>query len=97
MKKLLAGLLLVGVAFLGGAQAQEAKSGVKVVKDLVYGKGGDAELKLNLAMPESGTVPFPGVVCIHGGGWRGGNARTWTSSPSFWPSAASSPLPSLTA
>jgi acetyl esterase/lipase len=43
-----------------------------VEKGLVYGKGGDVDLKLDLAMPKAGDGPFPAVVCIHGGGWRSG-------------------------
>ncbi len=41
-------------------------------KDVVFGKGGDAELKLDLAQPK-GEGPFPLVVCIHGGAWQFGN------------------------
>lgn len=40
-------------------------------KDVVYGKGGDVELKLDLATPQ-GDGPFPAVVCIHGGAWLKG-------------------------
>ncbi len=43
--------------------------------DLVFGKGGDADLKLDLAMPADGDGPFPAVVCIHGGGWVGGDRK----------------------
>ena len=42
-------------------------------KDLVYGKGGETELKLDLARPKDGDGPFPALVLIHGGGWAGGN------------------------
>jgi acetyl esterase/lipase len=52
--------------------AQEAKPAVRVEKALIYGKGGDVDLKLDLAIPKTGEGPFPAVVCIHGGGWRGG-------------------------
>lgn len=41
--------------------------------DLVYTKAGDTELKLDMARPAEGDGPFPGVLVIHGGGWRGGN------------------------
>jgi len=40
--------------------------------DLTYGKGGDRELKLDLARPD-GEGPFPAIVFVHGGGWRGGH------------------------
>ncbi len=58
------------------AQAADAKRpGVRVERDLVYGKGGDTDLKLDLAMPSEGEGPFPALVCIHGGGWIGGSRQ----------------------
>jgi len=41
--------------------------------DLIFTKAGEAELKLDLARPAEGDGPFPGVLVIHGGGWRGGD------------------------
>ena len=41
--------------------------------DIVYTKAGGSELKLDLARPAEGDGPFPVVLVIHGGGWRGGN------------------------
>jgi acetyl esterase/lipase len=32
-------------------------------------------LRLDLARPRQGDGPFPVVVCIHGGGWSGGNRQ----------------------
>jgi acetyl esterase/lipase len=46
---------------------------VAVERDLVYGKGGDTDLKLDLAHPTDGPGPYPAVVCIHGGAWRLGD------------------------
>ncbi|HUT10990.1 MAG TPA: alpha/beta hydrolase [Thermoguttaceae bacterium] len=46
-------------------------AGVMEEENITYGKGGDRELKLDLARPE-GDGPFPALVFIHGGGWRGG-------------------------
>ncbi|HUU29403.1 MAG TPA: alpha/beta hydrolase [archaeon] len=43
------------------------------VYELVYGKGGKRDLKLTLYHPIEGDGPFPGVVFIHGGGWRAGH------------------------
>ena len=48
---------------------------VREEPDLLFGKGGDADLKLDLAMPADGDGPFPAVVCIHGGGWVGGDRK----------------------
>lgn len=45
-------------------------------RGLVYGKGGTTELKLDLAVPREGEGPFPTIVCIHGGGWRGGKRES---------------------
>ena len=56
-------------------RAQEAKPAVPAECDLVYGKGGDVDLKLDLAIPREGNGPFPALVCIHGGGWRGGDRK----------------------
>lgn len=58
--------------------AQEKKFQVQMEKDLIYGKGGQTELKLDLAMPKDGAGPFPAVVCVHGGGWRGGSRTDLT-------------------
>lgn len=42
-------------------------------EDIEYGSGGEEKLHLDLAYPTKGEGPFPAVVCIHGGGWRGGD------------------------
>jgi acetyl esterase/lipase len=52
--------------------ALAAPSEPVIQKDIVFGKGGDVELKLDLATPE-GDGPFPAVVCIHGGAWQVGH------------------------
>lgn len=62
--------VVVAAALAAGALAQD-RPGVRVEKDLVYGKAGTEELRLDLAIPE-GNGPFPAVICIHGGGWRAG-------------------------
>lgn len=49
---------------------------IKTEKKIVYGKGGNVDLELDLAMPAEGKGPFPAVVCIHGGGWRAGNRQS---------------------
>jgi acetyl esterase/lipase len=65
------------VAFLAALplQAQQTQGRYRVEEDIVYGKGGDQELKLDLAMPAQGSGPFPAVVCVHGGGWKGGSYK----------------------
>lgn len=45
---------------------------VRLEENVVYGKAGDVELKLDIARPASGEGPFPAVVWLHGGGWQAG-------------------------
>jgi acetyl esterase/lipase len=55
--------------------AAEPLHDVVVERDLVFGKGGAVDLKLDLARPNDGPGPYPGIVCIHGGAWRIGSHR----------------------
>jgi len=42
---------------------------------VAFGKGGSTELRLDLAIPKEGEGPFPAIVCLHGGGWIGGERQ----------------------
>ncbi len=71
-----ASLLILSIAPVVRAEPEpKPASDVRVERDLVYGKGGDVDLQLDLAVPKEGTGPFPGIVCIHGGGWRQGKRQ----------------------
>jgi acetyl esterase/lipase len=59
----------VAVLIVARLPAQEQRVEVHVEPDLVYGKAGDMDLKLDLAMPQDGEGPFPALVCIHGSEW----------------------------
>jgi acetyl esterase/lipase len=59
--------------FTGSATAQEPGAKAIIETGFVYGKGGSEDLKLDLARPEQATGLMPGLVYIHGGGWRGGS------------------------
>jgi acetyl esterase/lipase len=41
--------------------------------DVVYGKGGEVDLKLNIGRPKEAAGTLPCIVLIHGGGWAAGN------------------------
>jgi acetyl esterase/lipase len=56
----------------GPVMAQQP-GGVLLERDIVYARAGGQELRLNLARPAAGAGPFPLIVCIHGGGWQGGD------------------------
>lgn len=61
-------ILLVGLS--SSLAADEPVKSI-VERGVVYAKAGERELKLDIARPE-GDGPFPALVFIHGGGWRGG-------------------------
>src|SRR2546422_10432596 len=66
--------LLLPLALLP-ACTRPRRAAIRVDRDLTYGKGGDIDLKLDLARPAQGEGPFPAVVFLHGKGWRAGNRQ----------------------
>jgi acetyl esterase/lipase len=42
---------------------------IKVDHDVIFGKGGTVDLKLDIAYPSQGKGPFPALIYIFGGGW----------------------------
>jgi acetyl esterase/lipase len=58
--------------------APKVPDGVTYEPELEYGKAGEESLKLDLARPADGEGPFPAVVVIHGGAWRGGHRSAHT-------------------
>jgi acetyl esterase/lipase len=61
----------LAILLAGATPAQEPAAGVKVLKDLAYGP--HERNRLDLYLPEAGAGPRALVVCIHGGGWAGGD------------------------
>jgi acetyl esterase/lipase len=51
---------------------------ITVEENVTYGKAGDTELKLDLAVP-AGDGPFPAIVFIHGGGWYQGRRQGYSN------------------
>lgn len=47
--------------------------GVKITRNVEFGRGGDRTLRLDLFQPEASEAPVPGLIFIHGGGWSGGD------------------------
>jgi acetyl esterase/lipase len=79
MNKFLWAFVIVAQQVLAGAPAPD-----NLQKDVVYGKAGDVELKLDLAVPKDGDGPFPLLVFIHGGGWQMGNKASHTGAVVNW-------------
>ncbi|MEO8441093.1 MAG: alpha/beta hydrolase [Betaproteobacteria bacterium] len=67
------GLALVALVLL--LATPRAAPEIEVIRDVVYGVGGETPLLLDLAMPKAGDGPFPVVVFLHGGGWLAGNRQ----------------------
>jgi acetyl esterase/lipase len=57
------------------AGGQERKPEVRLETEVVFAKAGTTELKLDLAMPKDEQGRFPAILCIHGGGWVGGDRK----------------------
>jgi acetyl esterase/lipase len=67
------------IAASHSTSAADPVPGVVVEKDIVYGKGGTEDLKLDLARPALTEGLRPGIVYIHGGGWSAGNRKAYTT------------------
>jgi len=51
---------------------------VAVASDVVFGRGGQSDLKLDLYRPaDRAASPLPVVVFVHGGGWHGGEKESY--------------------
>lgn len=70
---LFAALALVGLLAARAKRAAAPPTGVVLESDIVYGKGGEEPLKLDLTRPKQGEGPFPALVFVHGGGWVAGH------------------------
>jgi acetyl esterase/lipase len=72
---LLLAVLPLAAAFplLCGRSSLAEEPDIEFHRDLVFGKGGDDELKLDLAHPAGKATPRPAVLVLHGGGWRAGS------------------------
>lgn len=72
-------VVCAALVWLVGACAQADEYEVQFELDVQYGTGGGEPLLLNLARPKLDDAAreaagrLPAVVCIHGGGWQGGN------------------------
>lgn len=71
--------LIVTLGFAVNAPAQEPT----VKEGIAYRKAKDGKApdywKLDLAIPKEGKGPYPVIVCVHGGGWRGGHRKNCES------------------
>jgi acetyl esterase/lipase len=64
-------ILAVGLCLSATLLGQSAEE-ISITKDVVYGRAGGVELKLDIGHPV-GSGPFPAVLFFHGGGWQQGD------------------------
>lgn len=50
---------------------------VTVEKDIEYGRGQDVSLQLDLYSPKEPTKDVPGLIFVHGGGWKKGHRNDY--------------------
>lgn len=74
MRRYLLFCMLLLTAYPIQAQEKSSSDEPTVQKGVVFGKGGDKNLELNLAIPP-GKGPFPAIVVVHGGGWKSGSYK----------------------
>jgi acetyl esterase/lipase len=65
-------LLLLALLAPALSAAVTVPDGVTFTPAIEFAAPGDQHLQLDLAQPK-GDGPFPAILCIHGGGFRGGN------------------------
>src|SRR5687768_18115783 len=74
LKSVCIAIVVLAIANVGvSAAAPDAPADIDFSRDVVYGKGGDVDLKLSVARPKGDKGPLPCVVFIHGGGWAQGS------------------------
>ncbi len=75
------GLIAAVLVFATMAQAIQAKAkpadSLIIESNVTYKQVDNRSLLLDLARPKQGDGPFPGVLFIHGGGWRGGDRKEY--------------------
>jgi len=74
-------LLVLSATFLN---AGEAPPQYPIQTNVVYGRTGGEDLKLNLAVPKEGDGPFPLLIFIHGGGWAAGDKFSYNGAIREW-------------
>ena len=63
---------LLLLALLLGGSAVNAEDAV-VESNLIYGRAGEEDLKLDVIKPATAVEHAPALILIHGGGWQGGD------------------------
>ena len=65
--------LLFGIVALSTCVGLTRAADVDFTPDVIYGKGGGEDLKLDIVRPAGDAKRLPCIVFIHGGAWRAGS------------------------
>ncbi|MCG8652950.1 MAG: alpha/beta hydrolase, partial [Pirellulales bacterium] len=68
-------VVMMLIVLAGGELWGQQDDSVVLQQDVVYGRGGNNDLHLDIAFPKDRAQPAPCVVLIHGGAWRQGDKR----------------------
>ncbi len=74
MRSTKAMFLLTVVCVLGGLLPSVAQPAIIVQRDIIYGRVGEIDLKLDIYRPNL-IGPLPAIIFVHGGGWVSGDKR----------------------
>jgi acetyl esterase/lipase len=69
----LTGLALAQTKPTTRPRANALPEGTTFLRDVPYMKGGGKSQSFDIAIPPNTTKPLPLIVCVHGGGWQGGD------------------------
>jgi len=72
-----AGGILLIFALVALALLLLGRSNSAFQQNVIFGKGGGEDLRLDMAVPVHISGPFPAIVCIHGGAWRSGDKSSY--------------------
>lgn len=70
-------VFLVLISYVAWVGADSVAIAGELKTDIVFAKRGDLELKLDIALPDGDGKLRPAIICVHGGGWRGGSRQTY--------------------
>jgi acetyl esterase/lipase len=74
-RKWIVSMVLAAAAVTGSRQLWAAEA-IVFEKDIEYSNPDNQHLQIDLARPD-GEGPYPAVICIHGGGFRGGDRQSY--------------------
>ncbi len=74
LRSVLLGFFMLSIIGCRSAKTGPIEEKAYIREDgITYGKGGEVELKVNLARPASGKGPFPALIFLFGGGFARGS------------------------